>query len=406
VVWVAGLFGLAAIGRSGRWTAFDPGSVTAPFGTVGDVLVSPAARWDSVWYLAIANDGYGEPARQAFFPLYPLLVRAVGLPGRVLGLGGADLLAGLAVSVVAFAAGLWCVHRLVALELGDSVARQAVLLVALFPTAFAFSAVYTEALYLALTAGALLAGRTGRWPLAGLLGALAAATRSSGALLLIPLALFYLYGPRTDRRIETLAGRLLSRPRWYPRHRPRWDMAWLALIPAGMGAFMLFLALAHGNAMGAWDAQHLWYREFAGPFGAVKDGAVAAWDGARQLLSGSRTPLYFRKAGGDPFDVAVHNIADFAFVLAAAAALVGTFRRLPLAYGAWALCALIVPLSSPVGPEPLASFPRYMAVVFPLHAWLAAWSLERDRRAAVVLGVSGVLLVVGTALFTTWRWVG
>jgi len=158
--------------------------------------------------------------------------------------------------------------------------------------------------------------------------------------------------------------------------------------------------------MGAWDAQSLWYREFAGPFGAVKDGAVAAWDGARQLLSGSRTPIYFRKAGGDPFDVACHNVADFAFVIVAALALVGTFRRLPLAYGAWALCALIVPLSSPVGPEPLASFPRYMAVVFPLHAALAAWSLKRERRAVAVLAVSAVLLVAGTALFASWRWVG
>jgi hypothetical protein len=192
----------------------------------------------------------------------------------------------------------------------------------------------------------------------------------------------------------------------YLRHRPRWDLAWLVVVPSGLGAFMLFLALAHGDGFGPWHAQSLWYREFAGPFGAVKDGAVAAWDGARQLLSGSRVPVYFTKAGGDPYTVAAHNVANFVFVVAAAGALAGAFRRLPVAYGAWAVCTLALPLSSPVGPEPLASVPRYLAVVFPLHAWLASWSLEDDRRGTAVLVVSGVLLAIATALFTSWRWVG
>src|SRR5438067_13070999 len=74
VVWAGGLVGLAAIGRSARWRDFDPGAVTAPFGGAADWLVAPAARWDAVWYLAIANDGYRDSGRAAFFPLYPLLV--------------------------------------------------------------------------------------------------------------------------------------------------------------------------------------------------------------------------------------------------------------------------------------------------------------------------------------------
>src|SRR5688500_11839620 len=46
---------------------------------LADPLLALLARWDSVWYLRIADSGYGDSApRAAFFPLYPLLVRGVG----------------------------------------------------------------------------------------------------------------------------------------------------------------------------------------------------------------------------------------------------------------------------------------------------------------------------------------
>ena len=60
--------------------AFDTPALTHRFGGFGDLLLSPLARWDSVWYLSIANLGYGgdDSPRTAFFPLYPLLSRGVG----------------------------------------------------------------------------------------------------------------------------------------------------------------------------------------------------------------------------------------------------------------------------------------------------------------------------------------
>src|SRR4051794_26098323 len=78
LVWAVGAAAAALWGLSARVNLFDPGAVTWPFGPAGNALVAPLARWDSVWYLAIANDGYpaDDPRRAAFFPLYPLLVRA------------------------------------------------------------------------------------------------------------------------------------------------------------------------------------------------------------------------------------------------------------------------------------------------------------------------------------------
>lgn len=404
LVWAAGVAGVLVwptLVGAGVWRKFDPDLLTAPFGSLGDLLIAPAARWDSAWYLAIAAGGYGhDAARTAFFPLYPLLVRALGGPADALGAGvGAYLLAGVLVSLVALAAGLAVVHRLAALELGDADARLTATLVALFPTAYAFSAVYSESLFLALSAGALYAGRLGRWRWAGVLAGLASATRNTGVLLVVPLALLYLYGPRGDRPDPPARG---SRRR--PRHAVGADLAWLALAPVGLGAYLAYLAAATGDPTAPFRVGGLWYREFAGPFGAVWDGAVAALAGARQLASGSRAHVYFQPAGGDPFFVALHNLGDFVFLVFAVVAVVGVLRRLPLAYGAWALCALALPLSFPVGPEPLASLPRYLAVVFPLHMWLALWA-RRHRVTAPVVIVSAIGLVVLTAAFAAWRWV-
>jgi hypothetical protein len=176
------------------------------------------------------------------------------------------------------------------------------------------------------------------------------------------------------------------------------------LVPAGLAAYLAYLAVATGDPWTPFSVQDAWYRELAGPWGGAWDGAVAAWDGLRQVFSGSREHVYFAAAAGDPFVVAAHNVGNFAFLAFAVVAVVGAFRRLPLAYGAWALLAVAAPLSYPVGPEPLASLPRYLAVVFPLHMWLAAWAGDRGWQRPAAL-VSGGLLVALTVPFAAWEWV-
>jgi len=393
VVWAGGLVGVAAIGRSARWREFDPGAVTAPFGGVADWLVAPAARWDSVWYLAIAHDGYTEPARAAFFPLYPLLV-ATAQP-----LTGSAVVAGLAVSLGALLVALTVLHRLAALELGGEVAGTAVALVAIFPAAYCFSAVYSESLYLALSLGAIYAARLDRWAWAGVLGMVAATSRSAGVVLVVPLVLLYLYGPRgpapTGVRSRSLR----------PRFPVRADVLWIGLVPAGLGAFMLYLAAAGADPAAPFTAQAEWMRVFAGPFVGVWDGAVAAFDGARQLLSGSRAPVYFTVAAGDPFVIAGQNLILFAFMVLGLVGTVGALRRLPVAYGGYMVAAIALPLSYPVAPQPLMSFPRFLAVLFPLHMWLALKLRGRPRQRLGVIAVSAAMLAVASAQFAAWEWV-
>jgi hypothetical protein len=149
----------------------------------------------------------------------------------------------------------------------------------------------------------------------------------------------------------------------------------------------------------------VWFRSFAGPFVGAWDGLVAAGQGARQLLSGSREPVYFTAAGGDPFVVARHNIELLAWLVLGLAALALGLRRLPLAYIAYVVAALALPLSWPVEPQPLMSLPRFLLVLFPLAIAVAAWAEEGRRRGPLLLGASAVGLAVYSGIFATWHWV-
>jgi Mannosyltransferase (PIG-V) len=383
VVWAAGLGAIAVWGvNAAHRVAFDPAGVTRPFGALGDLLVAPGARWDAGWFLDIARDGYAEPERAAFFPLYPLAVRLGGA------LTGSPLPAALVLSCAAFVVALAVLHRLAVLEVGADAARWTVLSLALFPGALWFSAAYSESLFLALSVGAVLAARQGRWAWAGALGGLAAATRSAGVVLLVPLALLWLDAHRRGRGAGAM------------------QLAWLTLVPAGLAAFCGYLALDGASATAPFHAQETWHRTLAGPWGGVRDAAVAAYEGVRQLLHGSGDRVYFTRAGGDPLAVARHNIMLFAFLLMAVPALAGALRRLPLAHGAYAAVALLLPLSYPVGPQPLMSLPRFEAVLYPLFLWLGWWLARGPAwRRGAVLGTFAAGLAAFSALSSTWHWV-
>jgi hypothetical protein len=395
----SGVLAVLGFGNAPGYSQYDPAHLTAPFHYFENLLIAPFARWDSVWYLAIAQGGYDhQAARTAFFPLYPLLMRGLGI------VIGSNLLAGICISLAAFLAALVLLYRLVALELDDELARITVLLIAFCPMAYFFSAVYSESLFFALSVGCIWLARTGRWGWAGLLGGLAAAERASGITLVVPFVLLYLYGPRVDR---APAFRLASWPwlrRLLPRYHPGAALAWVLLIPAGLGAYALALALLTGNGLAPFDATSTtWFRHFV-LLGGVWDGAVAAWEGLRQLLHGPAPPVFFKSYGGNPLWGAGANLTLFGFLVLGAIALVGTFRRLPVAYGAWCLAAVVLPLSFPPTPQPLQSIPRYEMVLFPLFMW-GAWWVRRRQLVTPAIAALAVLLGLFTAEFATWRFV-
>ncbi|HEV7459770.1 MAG TPA: mannosyltransferase family protein [Solirubrobacteraceae bacterium] len=367
LVWIAGA-GAFLVAGNGPERKFDFLGLTGHLGTVGDVLAAPVVRWDAIWYLHIAEHGYPHTTEAAYFPLYPLLVHVVGFVTR------SDVIAATLVSLVAFFVALVALHRLTELELGAAAARRTVVLLAFFPAAVFFSAAYTESLFLALSVGVLLAARRERWAVAGGLGALAAATRSAGVLLILPALMMYLSQRSPGGR------------RWRP------DAAWLLLIPCGLGAFLLASQLMLGDAFATVHAQDHFHRAFAGPFSGVWRG----FDESGHALSAI--------AGGHVSASALRKIALLLTALGALCATVGVFRRLGVAYGAYAVLALAAGLSTPQAGHPLSSSPRYILIVFPLFMWLGA--LLEDRRAfAAVASLFAIGLAYCSALFATWHFV-
>lgn len=387
LVWVVGAGAVGVFGTSGRESGFDPQGLTEPFGSFGDALVAPFARWDSVWFLDIADGGYGDGSREAFFPLYPIVVKVLGAPFGEAGM----LVMGAIASTGLLLIALTVLYRLVTLDFSPEVARTTVMVTAFGPMAFFFSAVYSESLFLAVSVGAIYAARTDRWAWAGALGALAASTRSAGVLLVLPLLMIYLWDTAWPR-IRTM-------------RRPRADILYIALVPLGLIAYCAALAIDGEDPLAPFQAQDVWFREFAGPFVGAWDGLDAGVQAVRQLWSGSHTHVYFTQAGGDPIVVAQHNLELAVWLLLAIPLVVGALKRLPAAYGAYVVTALALPLSYPVGPQPLMSLPRFLLVLFPLAVVLALWTEGHAWRRRVLLGVCGAALVVYTSIFSTWHWV-
>ena len=222
-----------------------------------DRRVTPLTRWDSGWYLSIAEGGYqhapskvGEETNHAFFPLYPGLVRLVGRTGLE------TSRAGNLVSAAAFLGTLLLFADWVRLRFGESRVMPALLALVFFPTSFFFAAVYSEALLLFLALAAVLALEKDRPLLSLLAGFLSGLTRVSCVVLAPYLALVSL---RKDRQNGAPLARAVPRA------------ALFAGAPlAGFGLFCLWFWSRFGDPFLFVKAQHNWSREpktiLQGPF--------------------------------------------------------------------------------------------------------------------------------------------
>ncbi|WMD07819.1 glycosyltransferase family 39 protein [Streptomyces sp. FXY-T5] len=142
------------------------------------------ARWDALWYVRVAELGYGYEVRLAngdvhsnlaFFPLLPWLERLVA---AVSPLSYAD--GGFLVSVVSSLAAAWGIFAVADHVYGRRAGVCAVLLWAVLPVGIVQSMAYTESLFTALAAWSLYAVLTGRWVTAGTLALFAGLTRPVG----------------------------------------------------------------------------------------------------------------------------------------------------------------------------------------------------------------------------------
>jgi hypothetical protein len=336
------------------------------------------AHWDGAWYSEIATQGYGvrAPESTAFFPLYPLFIKAGS------SLAGGPAAWGVLISLLCTAFALYFVYRIAENLYDAGAARASALALAFFPTAFFLNAVYTEALFLALTAGAVWAARVrGNLLLGGLFGVLATATRNFGVLLLIPLFYEWL------RRRQTSGLRGLAGP---------------ALVPAGLVAYAVYLRQRFGDPLVfARQQSAYWERELTGPLTTLGRAWHDAEAGMKWVLDPSA--LFLGAPAGPSLEAS--NTLNLAFLVFFLLVMVAGFVVLPPELSVYTAVIVLLPVLTPAPQFPLMSLPRFVLGAFPVFLVLG-YLLARSRLALVsYLVLAGGLGIALTALFTTWRWV-
>jgi hypothetical protein len=350
-------------------------------GTLGQVF-NAWANWDGQWYVKIARVGYPTRDYAAFFPFYPGLVRSLGpLTAH------RYIIAGVVLSLAFYVAAMYVLYRLIAIDYGSRVATWTVTFTSLFPTSFFFQAVYTESAFLFLVVTCLFFARREHWLFAGLAGFLAALTRNTGVLLLLPMTLFYL-GARG----------------WRPRRIDR-QLVWFALVPAGLAVWMVYLRVRLGNALAFSQAQLHWHRSFTAPWVTLVAGWHKGISGITTLLlhHGQASPL---ATTGGSLLVSSHiarnalpNALNIVVLVGAVVALALSARRLKLPYLVYGFAALAAPLFYPTPLQPLYSMPRFALVVFPVFLALALLTERLVVTRIALLAVSTVALVLLTSVF-------
>ena len=303
----------------------------------------PFMNWDAGQYVKIAADGY-QPSFVPYFPLYPLLIRALSL-GQRAWMAPVALL----ISLLATALAVVVLARLIAIDRPRAV-WPAIALLLVFPGAIFFALPYTEATTLLFFVLAAYAARRRAWWLAGVAGALAAATRPPGLAIIVLLVIEYA---------------LTERP-WRLRDLPA------LLLPAAGPA--LYLA-------------YVW-RAFGDP---------------RLFLHGEQA--YGRALGGVPVQFTTESthlwtsLNFWVMVLALALAL-WSIRLLRPSYGAF---AAVLALAGLITGE-LESTVRFIAIAWPL--FMAAGVYLTDERRLFVVGTAFALGIGFFAiLFTHGYWV-
>ncbi|MFZ3340017.1 MAG: hypothetical protein WA213_03980 [Terriglobales bacterium] len=203
-------------------------------------LIGVWERFDTLWYLHIAERGYDLPGAVVFYPLYPALIRALSWVVE-------PLAAALLISTVAAFFYFLGLLRLARGEFAGASAERVVLLAAVWPASFYFFAGYTEALAVALIVWCIALARDERWLEATACAIAAGLTRSAGTLLIVPLVIMAWRTGRGKRWLVVLApsgtvgywfwlrqsGRLGMAAAygayWKTSVAPPWTTLWLAI---------------------------------------------------------------------------------------------------------------------------------------------------------------------------------
>ncbi|WP_438488726.1 hypothetical protein [Streptomyces sp. S186] len=326
------------------------------------------ARWDSLWYTRVAEQGYGYTVQLpngdvhsdlAFFPLLPWLERGLS---ALTPLSAAD--AGMAVAWTAAPAAAAALYAT-----GERLhgRRAGVLLTALWaalPVGIVQSMAYSESLFTALAAWGVYCVLTGRWIWAGALAALAGLTRPVGAAVVAAVWISAAVTVANER-----AGGVRARALLRGRHRRM--LLGVALAPLGWCAYVLWVGARRGSLTGYLDVQAGWHNGF--------DGGLAF------------AAFIWHQLTGPAFVAGLALPAGVALVVWLYVHGVRKGQPLPLAVYGGTVLLIALTAKGYFGSKPRLMLPAF-PLLLPLAAGLARW---RPARSWLVIGV----VAAGSAVY-------
>ena len=330
-------------------------------------------RWDAGLFTTIAQYGYTSYNRTAFFPLYPMLERALMYITH-----NDPFIAGLIISNLAGLGIFVVLYRLVKDDFSAELAERTVLYLAIFPTAFYLASGYDESLFIFLSLMSFYQLRKGHWWLAGIFGFLVSLTRSEGLLVFIPFCYEYL-------RQHTFQWKAI-----------RWDVLWGALIPAGLALFGVWCFIQYHDFLAFSHAQAAWNRSLAFPgYGIVT---------SIQAIQKSQGLLSFQSLRN-----LTDLLPDLFILLFIFLSFVGPWRfpRQMWVYGIYAGILYIFLQLFPNGGTglfPLESVGRFMLELFPAFIVMAAVGKHKTFHMSYLMVSAAVLFFLLTQ-FLIGRWV-
>lgn len=275
-------------------------------------------NFDGVHYLGIAKHAYAAQFTQAFFPLYPILIKAVSF----ITLGNL-LIAALLVSNLSFLFGLLLFYKLIKKTYSESTAFWSSIFLLAFPTSFYFGAIYTEGLFFLLIVGCFYLQEIKKPFIAAIVGSLASFTRLIGALLSLS---FISKDPR--------------------------KLIYAAIVPVGLFVYMIYLGVVFKNPLYFLTSQTI--------FGQNRETESIVL--LPQVLF--RYLKILTTVQGQGFYVALFELSStiFALVMLAIA-----FKKIKHSWVIFGLASVLLPTLTGT----LASMPRYIIIAFPMYIVLS-----------------------------------
>ena len=296
--------------------------------------------FDGVHYLRIAQNGYNAEFSQAFFPLYPVLINIFNVLPKNLTLDTRIFVdptyfyIAFLISNIFLIASLWIFYKLTRIDFNHKIATGSMILLLSFPTAFYFGAIYTESLFLFLILCSFYFARTDKFILAGIIGALASATRIFG-LLLVPALILEVYLKVKSREIKLKSKEFIK------------AVIGILIAPAGTIIYMWYLKINFSNP--------LYFLTSQPSFGAERsstDIILLPQVFYRYIKIFATVPLQSHAF----FSAAL----EFIFSVVILIAVILLFKKIRLSYFIFIIGCLIIPTLTGT----LSSMPRYVLMSF------------------------------------------